>query len=220
MTSPSDSSSSRGELIGALAARIQDAGARRVVVDGVDGAGKTTFADELGGALGEDAVRVSIDGFHNPRAVRYARGRDDPEGFYRDSYDYASFVASVLEPADAAVPAVFDHETDRRVVAEPVPLGPASILVVDGIFLHREELAHWWDFSIWLDVPFAISIPRGAARGAGFGSPDPAASSNRRYVEGQRLYLRECDPRSRATVVVDNSDLAFPRLLDAATLDG
>ncbi len=216
---PSDSRSSRVELVSAVAARIRAAGARRVAVDGVDGAGKTTFADELAGALGNDAVRVSIDGFHNPRAVRYARGRDDPEGFYRDSYDYASFVAAVLEPADAVVPAVFDHETDSRVEAAPVPLGPGSILVVDGIFLHRDELTRWWDFSVWLEVPFAVSIPRGASRGIGFGSPDPDAPGNRRYVEGQRLYLRECDPRRRATVVVDNTDLAFPRLVGAATLE-
>jgi uridine kinase len=53
-----------------------------------------------------------------------------------------------------------------------------------------------------------------AARGDGFGSPDPAALSNRRYVEGQGLYVARCDPRSRATVVVDNSDLASPGRLE------
>jgi uridine kinase len=151
--------------------------------------------------------------------VRYARGRDDPEGFYRDSYDYAAFVQLVLEPADAIVPAVFDHVADRAVEAEPVPLRSDTILVVDGIFLHRDELAAWWDYSIWLDVPFDVSIPRCAARGDGLGSADAEAPANRRYVEGQRLYLRECEPRRRATVVVDNTDLAVPRLVDAATLD-
>jgi uridine kinase len=77
-------------------------------------------------------------------------------------------------------------------------------------FLHRDELVGLWDFSIWLEVPFGVSVPRGAARGYGFGSPDPEAPSNRRYVEGQRLYIESCDPRSRATIVVDNSDLARP----------
>ena len=42
----------------------------RVAIDGVDGAGKTTFADELGSsvsALGRPVIRASVDGFHNPR---------------------------------------------------------------------------------------------------------------------------------------------------------
>ncbi|WP_202409273.1 hypothetical protein [Deinococcus xianganensis] len=71
----------------------------RVAVDGVDGAGKTALADELAGrvrALGRPVVRVSIDGFHQPRAARYARGRTSPEGFYRDSYDLAALAREVL----------------------------------------------------------------------------------------------------------------------------
>jgi uridine kinase len=36
------------------------------------------------------------------------------------------------------------------------------------------------------------------------------AVENRRYVEGQRLYLRECNPQAIASIVVDNSDLARP----------
>lgn len=62
-----------------------------VGVDGVDGVGKTTFADELGDALrarGREVVRSSADGFHHPRSVRYRLGRSSPEGFYRDSYNY------------------------------------------------------------------------------------------------------------------------------------
>lgn len=95
----------------------------------------------------------------------------------------------------------------------PVPVvtetaGPDAILVLDGIFTHRDELAGHWDYSVWLEVPFAVAVPRGAARG--YGDPDPAAEFNRRYIEGQRLYLFECDPRSRATAVIDNTDLARP----------
>jgi uridine kinase len=41
-------------------------------------------------------------------------------------------------------------------------------------------------------------------------SAEVEAVENRRYVEGQRLYLRECDPQAVASIVVDNSDLARP----------
>jgi uridine kinase len=175
---------SRAALLTELAEEIRRRDARRIGIDGVDGAGKTWLADELAARI-DGATRIRADEFLNPPAVRYRLGRDSPGGFFLDSYDYEQF--------------------ERAVVG-----ASASVVIADGIFLHREELVGLWDYSIWLEVPFDVSIPRGAARGYGFGSPDPEAPSNRRYVEGQRLYIARCNPRSRATVVVDNRDLANP----------
>lgn len=76
-----DLSPSRRGLLDRLATGIANAGAVRIGIDGVDGAGKTIFADELAEVLraaGQKVVRVSIDGFHNPREVRYVRGRSFP----------------------------------------------------------------------------------------------------------------------------------------------
>src|SRR5208282_457770 len=50
----------------------------RIAVDGVDGVGKTIFADKLGSAIagmGRPIIRSSVDGFHNPRELRYRRGK-------------------------------------------------------------------------------------------------------------------------------------------------
>lgn len=49
-------------------------------------------------AQGVVTVRVSLDGFHHPAAVRHRRGRHSPEGFFLDSYDYAAFRRLVLDP--------------------------------------------------------------------------------------------------------------------------
>jgi uridine kinase len=72
---------------------------------------------------------------------------------------------------------------------------------------------NYWDFSIFLDVEFTISIPRCAQRGPGIGSPDPDAAENRRYVEGQRRYLREHNPQQHASIVIDNNDLLSPYMV-------
>lgn len=194
-------------------------GARRVGVDGVDGAGKTFFADELGAVLearGMPVIRASVDGFHHPAAVRYRRGRSSPEGFYQDSYDYERLTILLLRPLSPGgsgrfVPSVYDVRREQPVDAEVELAQPGSVLVLDGIFLHRPELAGFWDYSVFLDVPFEVSIPRGARRG--HGDPNPAAAANHRYVAGQLLYLRECQPRARALIVIDNTDLAHPRVI-------
>ena len=78
----------RSTLIEMLAERI--AGVRcphpvRVAIDGVDGVGKTTLADELAVALSScerPVIRATVDGFHNPRNVRYRLGRNSAEGFF------------------------------------------------------------------------------------------------------------------------------------------
>jgi len=184
----------------------------RVGVDGLDGAGKTWFADELAAVLrdlGREVVRVSVDDFHRPRAQRYARGSSSPEGFYLDSYEYDRFRADVLDPFGPGGDRVYrsaahDVATDAVLDVEPRIAGLDAILLVDGIFLHREELRDHWDLSVYLDVPRSVTAARMALRDGG--APDVDA----RYVEGQRIYHRACDPAGRASVVVDNSDLARP----------
>ncbi|AEE45245.1 uridine kinase [Cellulomonas fimi] len=213
----------RASVLAALAARVPPAAGRPVLVgvDGVDGAGKTVLADELATVLraqGRTVVRASVDGFHRPRAERYARGRSSPEGFYLDSYDLDALRRELLEPFAAGGSrryrtAVRDVATDRVLDGAPATAPDDAVLLVDGIFLHRPELAPWWDVSVFLDVPFAVTYARMAVRD---GCPaDPEDPANTRYREGQRRYLRSVDPARRATVVVDNADPAAPVLVRA-----
>ena len=66
-------------------------------------------------------------------------------------------------------------------------------------------------------MAFAVSIPRGAQRGDS--SPDPEAASNQRYVRGQELYLRTCEPTRFATVTINNDDLLAPSIAMPAAPD-
>lgn len=196
------------------------AGVTRVAVDGVDGAGKTVFADEIAQRLiiaGATVIRAGVDDFHNPASIRYVRGKSSPEGYFRDSYDYASLRRLLLDPLSPEgnrryVDACYDFTEDRAVSMPTQTAVAGSILVLDGIFLHRDELWNYWDYSVFLDVGFEISVARCAARDGT--DPDAAAPSNRRYVEGQRLYLQSCCPAQRATVVVNNDDLDAPRVVE------
>jgi uridine kinase len=184
-------------------------------VDGVDGAGKTTFASRLPNAnasAGRQPVTVHEDDFLALREVRYRLGRDPPEGFFRDSYDLTACVRHVLDPLRAGGDRlvrrrVFDYRTNAAVNApvEEVPVDAVVIVViVEGMFLHRDELADRWNWSVFLDVPFAETARRLAQRDGS--QPDPEHPTMRRYVEGQRIYLATCRPHERATVILDNPD--------------
>ncbi len=201
--------------------RMYPGGRVIIAVDGIDGAGKTTFADgfaEVFAEKGAAVYRASVDGFHRPRAERYARGRSSPEGYYYDSYDYATFRRVLIDPfLDGALTsgatgfqlAAFDHVRDAVVESQWVTAPRDAVLVVDGIFLHRPELKNLWHWSVWLEVPESVACARMAIRDGS--DPDPAAPVNARYRLGQELYLREAKPQVAASAIVDNSDLAHPR---------
>ena len=98
----------------------------------------------------------------------------------------------------------FNHKTDQieKAISQKVKENP--VLVFDGIFLHRDELRHYWDYSIFLEVTRAESLHRCFVRdGSGF--PDINAPENRRYVLGQKLYFDKCNPSKLASLVIDNS---------------
>jgi uridine kinase len=188
----------------------------RVAVDGISGAGKSTFAHELAVQLqsgGRATVRASVDDFHRPKAQRYRLGRDSPDGHYVESYDYEGLRRELLDPLQPGGSrlyrtAIFDCVFDSPIESERVRAYDGTILIVDGLFLNRDELRQYWDVSIFLAVSFDIAIERCARRdGSARGAADP---SNRRYVVGETRYLNECRPQERASIVIDNSELSRP----------
>lgn len=181
-----------------------------VAIDGIDGAGKTTFADQLAGVLrdeGREVIRILLDDFHNTSEVRYAQGRHSPEGYWLDSFNYARFHSDILEPlgrdgSRQYRPKAHDLSTDQVLTPPTLAAAPGSVVVIDGLFMHRDELADLWDFSVFLDVPFEVSTRRLAQRDGS--EPDMHHPSRQRYLEGQRIYLASCNPEGRATLVIDN----------------
>ncbi len=243
-------SPARDRLLVHVAGAIQSLRGGEVLLVGVDGAagtGKSTLADELARVLAREQVpviRSSIDSFHNPRAVRWRLGRSSPEGYYRDSHDLKTVKAVLLDPLANGLGefrrAAFDEPSDSPVQAPPERASPGSVLLFDGLFLHRPELRHYWDYSIFIDADerirerrlqialngcppsSAATVAKLAAVAIDAGSP-PAAQSvqhfdewwalARRYVEGWRLYATECNPARAATIVIDNNDLASPAVV-------
>jgi uridine kinase len=211
------------ELIATEIAHLARTHVTFVGVDGVDGSGKTMFADELGGFIKSvPVIRASVDGFHNPRAVRYARGRTSPEGFFEDSYNYELMKTSLLDPLGAGgsleyCDRAFDYLADRPVDAPLRKTTLPSILLIDGIFLHRPELRSHWHYSIFLDVDRREALRRCNVRdGHPERSTDTEDPVHARYVRGQDLYLAQCAPQRLATRVVDNTDLQNPSINQVA----
>jgi uridine kinase len=217
----------RAELLDQLASRIADvpcAHPLRVAFDGVDATGKTTLAGELAACLhasGRQIIRASIDRFHRPRQVRYRHGKESPLGYYEDSFDLPALRRMLLEPLGPGgrrtiSTALFDFVSDSFVEDAPFQAEPDAILLFDGVFLQRPELAGLWDLTIFIDVSFETVLARVIIRDSGLIGGEQAVREryNRRYIPAQRHYLETCHPAEQADIVVINDDITNPLMIE------
>jgi len=213
------------EIVAAVSARLGASDRSRplrVAVDGRTACGKSTFARALSARLAERGRRVlhtSIDGFHNPKSVRYARGRLSAEGYYRDARDLAAIRRELLDPlgpggSRLVRTATFDLDADVPKPGAVIAAAADMVLIVDGTFLARPELAPAWDVHIFLRTRRETARARGVARDRPEGGAPGEAETlyDQRYLPAFDLYLAEADPEARATLLIDLEDFAAPRI--------
>lgn len=195
----------------------------RVAVDGRTASGKTTFSNEIAALVeraGGPVIRTSIDGFHRPKAERYARGRHSPEGYYYDSRDLLAVRRLLLDPLGPDGDrryrtASFDLANDCPLDQPAQTAAADAVLIVDGTFLQRPELIDGWDFVIFVLASQQRCEQRGIQRDAGALGGIEAASQlyATRYRPAFELYEKLCAPAATADVVFDNDDLEWPSMI-------
>ncbi|MGF9565593.1 uridylate kinase [Neorhizobium sp. JUb45] len=194
----------------------------RVAIDGRTASGKTTLADELAKELrssGREVIRTSIDGFHRPKAERYARGRYSHEGYYYDGRDLIAINSLLLLPLGPEGnreyrTASFDLLKDEPIEQFAKIALADAILIVDGTFLQRPELAPNWDLAIFIDTNKATSEKRGVGRDTELlGGIDAARQLYAsRYQPAYDLYESICAPSTNADALFNNEDIENPVL--------
>lgn len=197
----------------------------RVCVDGPDAVGKTTLADELAARLQHDhVIRLSVDRFHRPAAVRRRQGSLSPHGYYTDSFDLDVIIAGVLRPLGPGgdgwyLRSSFDYRSDSPTEREVGQVPSGAILLFDGVFMLRPELRDFWDLSIYLRADPEVIVDRARRRDLElFGSVEVVEERyRRRYLPGQDLYRSEADPEAVANIVLDMNDPAYPTVVRWST---
>ena len=157
------------ELCAAISAVEAPTTTRLVLVDGLGGAGKSVLAAALAGKLG--APVVCGDDFYRPSAQRR---REVAEGIGA-SFDWRRLELQVLAPLSRGEEARYqryDWESDRLGGWSTVPC--RDTVVVEGVYLLRDELRRYASVSIWVETPREVRLTAGlsaTAKRHGRGGP-------------------------------------------------
>lgn len=153
-----------------IAARLKALhGVRRTVlvaIDGGGGAGKSSLAARLREAFRLSNVPASIvevDDFFLPSERRHpGPPSEKPVG---GDFDWQRLREQVLEPLRCERVARYDrYDWAADVLSETRHALPGEIVIVEGIYSSRRELADLYDFRIWVDCPRELRLARGLAR--------------------------------------------------------
>lgn len=184
-----------------------------VGVGGMDGSGKSHFAEDLRAYLSQ-TFKVSIihlDDFHNPKAVRHT-GANEVENYLHKSINFCMFEERVLLPLTLTgklfwEAALLDLDTDQYSNEVKYDVGPGGIVIIEGVFLFRKPWRQYIDLRIFLRVAAEIAIERGTRRDAERLGDDVLRRYEMKYVPAQALHFAADDPEGNAEIVIDNSDV-------------
>jgi len=132
-----------------------------VAIDGPSGSGKSELAALVAGAL--DAVVVPTDDFYAAHIGDAEWDARTPAERAADAIDWRRLMAEAVEPLLAGRTATwhpFDFDAKRpdgtfQRATSPTTRDPAAVVVLDGAYSSRPELADVIDFSVFVEVPAA-----------------------------------------------------------------
>ncbi len=179
-----------------------------VGIDGLGGAGKSTVSEALRKMFREEDIFVTvlhIDDFIHPKTVRYNDKYAEWECYYNLQWRYDYLLKDVAEPIRRGSLSgkieLYDKDNDTYFLSETnIPVG--SVVIIEGIFLQREELRGVFDYVVYIDIPEEIRLERVLKRDGYIGNKEQIkAKYENRYFPAERYYVKNCSPCDNANFV-------------------
>ncbi len=164
-------------------------------VDGCGGSGKSTLANKLK----EKCFHVSIvhmDDFYLPSS-KIIKSSPEKKPIGAD-FDWKRVLNQILEPISQNLEGRYqrcDREKDKLTEWHTVPIG--GIVIVEGVYSIREELANKYDFTIWVECPRETRLLRGLERDGN----EALEMWENNWMIPEDIYVQEHKPHQRADIM-------------------
>ncbi|WP_047375441.1 kinase [Exiguobacterium sp. ZOR0005] len=176
-----------------------------VAIDGLSGAGKTTLVNQLRGIVPNES-NFHIDDFIVERFRRYGTGEPEAMEYYALQWDVDLLVETLFKPlqegqATLTLP-YYDRDRDE-VINRTVEIAPNALVLIEGIFLLRDEWRSYFDYVVYLDCPREVRYERVLQRDTYIGDmAERLAKYKRRYWPGEAHYLETVNPKVKADQII------------------
>jgi len=179
-----------------------------VAIDGLSGAGKTTLVEKLRGTSSNEVV-LHIDDFIVERHRRYETGQPEAVEYYALQWDVDLLVETLFKPLHEGQTTLTlpYYERDRdEVIMRTVEIAPNALILIEGIFLLRDEWHTYFDYVVYLDCPQEVRYERVLHRDTYIGDLSERLDKyERRYWPGEAHYLKTVNPKAKADHIIRSS---------------
>lgn len=168
---------------------LQSRAPQFVALSGRDCTGKSTLAKvvrEHLNHLGLNANQLSIDAFLIPHRLKTPNTPEHVD-YFENAFDYTALVQTLETIRDNA------SSTDPN---------SHDIILVEGVFLLRKELYHWWSLTIWIDVDTSVIMDRAIKRDKEYFGDEATVRRiyENRCLPAQDYHLERDQPKQNAHI--------------------
>ena len=152
---------------------------------------------------------IHIDDHITERKRRYDTGCEEWFEYYQLQWDAFYLKEHLFERLRSGEKELFlpfyNKEMDCTEIKQ-ISLMPSAIVLVEGVFLLREEWRLFYDFVIFLDCPRAVRNERVLIRGAYTGDlSERLKKDQKRYWRAEDYYLESQGPFQSAHIILHTS---------------
>lgn len=178
-------------------------------IDGLGGAGKTSLVKEIEQELTNDSLKVTtfhLDDHIVERSKRYQTGNEEWYEYYYLQWDIKDLEKNLFNPLHNNCKNIllpfYDNLTDT-ISTNKIKVPTNSIVLIEGIFLQRQEWKRFFDFTIFLDCSKELRQKRVLDRDFYIGDYQARLHKyQRRYWLAEKYYLDTVQPLKTADVVM------------------
>jgi len=182
-----------------------------VGISGIDGSGKGYLTKQIEARLGQHSVAVAninVDGWLNLPNRRFST-TNPAQHFYENAIRFDELITKLLLPLKdrRSVTLVADHtdETANSYCQHTYNFRDVSVILVEGIFLFKQEHLGLFDLTIWVDCSFKTALARALARAQEGLSPVKTIRAYETiYFPAQEIHFTRDNPREMAHLVLNN----------------
>lgn len=133
-------------------------------ISGVDCSGKSTLSKDLFDFLMDNNINtylLSGDDFLFDRDTRYTN-KNQIHGYYNESFNYEKMFHELISPAINS--SLFSKEIDHldwqsnKMISQEFIFKSPFVLVLEGVFLFKEQYRDYFDYKVWLNIPFKDAL--------------------------------------------------------------